>query len=279
VRTTRLFLALLSAVLSAPLLAQSEGIAEFKGETHGSRGQTVPSSGKVFLSRSAVRVEWQTQLAGTDRKAGAPDPFRMTMIQKQSEPDHSYMLNEERKTYSVMQFDTKREKTESSSEKWTAEKLGRDTVAGFSCEKLKMTSAAGNVTEACVAPDLMPSTAWLRAWNRRSEQAGPFQAMKNAGVVGFPVRWIFREKGTDQISSSIELVRFERKSLPASLFEIPSDYRKVDTMMETMATTPEQEKAMRDARKQMNEALEKMTPEERKQYEEMMKRYAPTPPS
>jgi hypothetical protein len=279
VRTTRLSLVLLSALLCAPLYAQTEGIAEFKGETHSSRGQTIPSTGKVFLSRSAVRVEWQTQVAGSDRKAGAPDRFRMTMIQKQSEPDRSYMLNEERKTYSVMEFDTKREKKERSAEKWTAEKLGRDTVAGFSCEKLKMTSASGSVTEACVAQELMPSTAWLRAWNRRSEQSGPFQAMKDAGVEGFPVRWIFREKGSDQISSQIELVRFERKSVPASLFEIPSDYRKVDTMMETMATTPEQEKAMRDARKQMDEALEKMSPEERKQYEEMMKRYAPTPHS
>jgi hypothetical protein len=50
-------------------------------------------------------------------------------------------------------------------------------------------------------------------------------------------------------------------------------------MMEAMSMTPEQERQVRDAQKKMQEALDKMSPEERKQYEEMMRRYAPTPHS
>ena len=274
--------------IAAPARAQSEGIAEFKGEIHSDKGRTVPSHGKVFISKAAVRVEWETDLSSVDRKGkddpkDVPNHFRMVMIQKLSEPDRTYIVNDERKTYSVQMTDEKRDASKSSKgsdKKWTVKKLGRDTVGGYSCEKALITSEDSNrETEACIATDLVPSTAWLRAFNRREEQATPLQALKDAGLFGFPVRWIFREKGSDKAESSIELVRFEKKSLPGSVFEIPADYRKVDTMMETMATTPEQERAMRDAQKKMQEALDKMSPEERKQYEEMMRRYAPTPHS
>jgi hypothetical protein len=284
VRIPRL-LVLAAAALSAGIAGSAfaqEGIAEFKGETHTDRGKTVPSRGKVFLSKAAVRVEWETDLSSLDR-SGKDDPknipnrFHIVMIQKLAEPDRNYIVNDERKTYSVQMIDDK-EKPQRSDRKWTVKRLGRDTVGGYACEKALITSDDNKrETEACIATDLVPSTAWLRAFNRREEQATPLQALKDAGLTGFPVRWIFREKGSHEGSSSIELVRFDKKSVPGSLFEIPAGYRKVDTMMETMATTPEQERAMRDARKKMQEAMDDMTPEQRKQYEEMMKRYAPTP--
>jgi hypothetical protein len=291
VRLTRLAVlcaAALSAGIAAPVRAQSEGIAEFKGEVHSDRGKTVPSHGKVFLSKAAVRVEWETELSSPDRNRrddpkATPNHFRMVMIQKLSEPDRTYIINDERKTYTVQMIDQKREDSKSpngSDKKWTVKKLGRDTVGGYSCEKALLTSEdSSRETEACIATDLVPSTAWLRAFNRREEQASPLQALKDSGLWGFPVRWIFREKGAREAESSIELVRFEKKSVPGSVFEIPADYRKVDSMMEAMSMTPEQERQVRDAQKKMQEALDKMSPEERKQYEEMMRRYAPTPHS
>jgi Domain of unknown function (DUF4412) len=284
VRTPRLAASFAAAVLlgSARLLAQTEGIAEFRGTVHTDKGKTIPSQGKVYLSKAAVRVEWETDLSSVDRNRKddpreIPNHFRMTMIQRIAEPDRTYMVNDERKTYSIQMIDDKRERPDRSDKKWKVQKLGRDTVGGFSCEKALLTSEDRRETEVCIATDLVPSTAWLRAWNRREEQATPLQALKDAGLTGFPVRWIFREKGSTDISSSIELQRFDKKSLPASLFEIPAGYRKVDTMMEAMAMTPEQERSMREAQKKMQEALDKMSPEERRQYEEMMRRYAPTP--
>jgi Domain of unknown function (DUF4412) len=275
-------------VCGSSVLAQTEGIAEFRGTVHTDKGQTIPSQGKVYMSKSAVRVEWETDLreVAKDRKdsgaAGLPQEFRMVMIQKLAEPDRIYIVNDGRKSYAVESTHTERSQTRTA-RRWKVQKLGRDTVAGFACEKALLTAEDGDQTEVCVTTELAPSNAWLTAWNRREEQASPLKALKDAGLSGFPVRWIFRNRGSKDISSSVELVRFDRKSVSASLFEIPPGYRKVDSMMETMAMTPEQEKALQDARKRMQEALDKMTPEQRKQYEELMRQQggalAPTPRS
>jgi hypothetical protein len=61
----------------------------------------------------------------------------------------------------------------------------------------------------------------------------------------------------------MELVRFERKSVPGSFFEIPGGYKKTEGASGNL--TAEQQK-------QFNDALSQMTPEERKRFEEMMKK-------
>jgi uncharacterized protein DUF4412 len=277
-------------VSRASALAQTEGIAEFRGTVHTDKGQTIPSQGRVYMSKSAVRVEWETDLreVAKERKdsgkaSGMPEQFKMVMIQKLAQPDRIYIVNDGRKTYAVEATGTRRAKP-GPERTWKVQRLGRDTVAGFACEKALLTAQDGDQTEVCITAELMPSTAWLTAWNRREEQATPLKALKDAGLSGFPVRWIFRHQGSKDTSSSVELVRFDRKSVSASLFEIPAGYRKVDSMMETMAMTPEQEKAMQEARKRMQEALDRMTPEQRKHYEELIRQQggaavAPTPHS
>jgi Domain of unknown function (DUF4412) len=276
-RLAAAFFAAAFSILSAPAaFAASEGVAEFKGTVHTEKNQAIPSQGKVFLSKSAVRVEWQTDLRelAKERKAagktsGTPDEFRMVMIQKLSEPDRTYVINDRNRTYAVNMIEEK-EKRDLPERKWKVEKLGRDTVAGFSCEKAMLTAEDGDQTEVCVTTELIPSTAWLTAWNRREEQATPLAALKRSGLNGFPVRWIFRSKRGKEVSSSVELVRFTEQSVPASLFEIPAGYRKVGSMMETMMT-PEQGKQYQDALQKMQEDLDKMTPEQRKAVEELLK--------
>jgi DNA-directed RNA polymerase specialized sigma24 family protein len=74
----------------------------------------------------------------------------------------------------------------------------------------------------------------------------------------------------------MEVTRVERKTLPASLFQVPAGYKETESAFG--GVTPEQQKALEDARSQMKDALDKMTPEQRKAYEDAMKRYgAPTP--
>ena len=80
--------------------------------------------------------------------------------------------------------------------------------------------------EVCVSKELIPSAAWVAAMSRREDQSGPLKALKENGLEGFPIRWIFRSQKNKEISSTMELVSFEKKSLPASLFEIPADYTK-----------------------------------------------------
>ncbi|MGH9369193.1 MAG: hypothetical protein ACRD3M_16145, partial [Thermoanaerobaculia bacterium] len=59
--------------------------------------------------------------------------------------------------------------------------------------------------------------------------------------------------------------------------EIPPGYRKVGSMMETMMTS-DQSKQYQDAMKEMQSDLDKMTPEQRKAVEELLKQQQQQPP-
>lgn len=269
---------LLLFFVSATALAQFEGVAELKMTMSYARGEPV-ARGTFSISKSAARSDWEVDLRGAAdaeaKKSGIPDRYKMTTIVKLSDPDKVYMLNDERKTYSVLDLKAMRESVggEDESRKFTVKKLGRrDTVAGLSCEVVQVTSSSGTGSELCMTRELAVSKDWLAAMNRDRRGGGgpfarglggPFAALRAQGIEGFPIRMITRESSDKRVSSTMELVRVERKSLPGSLFEVPAGYRETSGMGVMM--TPEQEKAMKDA-------LEKMTPEQRKMYEEMMKK-------
>jgi len=249
--------------------AQSEGIAEMKGTVHSERGESIALQTKAWVGKAGSRIETTTdlsQIAGRSDRSAAGMPARHTevFLYRAAEPGVTYLLNVDRKTYSTFQAPTGETAEGKAAEPYTVTKLGRDSVAGYSCEKalVKRPSARDEV-EVCVAKDLGASGAWLDAMSRRQRGGSMFKALTDAGLTGFPVRWIVRRSGEKDALSTLELTRFERTSVPASTFEIPAGYKKVsgyDTHM-----TPEQEEAMK-------KAMENMTPEQRKQFEEMMKK-------
>ena len=278
-----------SAVLfagSTALFAEVEGVAEFKATVGMNRGQSVPSVGKVFVSKSACRVEWETNLSALkssrkDEMKGMPDRYRMVMLQRLAEPNKTYSLNDEQKTYAVI---THEETSRANDRKWKVEKAGTDTVAGYSCKKALLTADDGDRSEVCVTKEIFPSGAWLAAWNRREDQRSPLKALRDAGLEGFPIRWKIQDK-SGETTTEMELVRFEKKSLPASLFEIPAGYKQ--TSSGALMMSPEQKKQVDAAKKnayasmtpeqrkkaaeQIRKNMENMPPEQRKQMEEMLR--------
>jgi hypothetical protein len=142
--------------------------------------------------------------------------------------------------------------------------MGRDTVAGFSCEKAVVTSSRGSSIEMCVSTDVAVSSAWWSAMNRR--QGGNelwVKTMGEAGLKGLPVRMRYLSpQGAETVQ--MELVSLDRHALPASAFEIPAGYKETN-IAGAMGMTPEQQKMM-------NDAIAKMTPEQRKAYEDAMKK-------
>jgi hypothetical protein len=265
---------------AAAASAQFEGVADFTITMNMERGKPTSSSGRMSITRGAFRSEWTMTLPGAakGRRDAAPSRVTTTMLARKAEPDKLYMLNDENKTYSVTDLKKVREEARDlPKETYTVQRLGADQVAGLACQKALVSSTKGNEYEVCVSKDLDVSGDWLAAMNRGQRDAGSWiQALRDNGLEGYPVRWAMRRKGAPQPTMVMELTRIEKKSLPASLFEVPAGYKQTDMAMGGL--TPEQEKAMGDARAQMKEALEKMTPEERKAYEDAMKRYAqPTP--
>lgn len=264
-------LALVASVASA----QFEGEATFKITTRREKGAPLEGTAHMFSSKTGFRMEWE-MATGASRRGG-PQQIKMVMLAKLPNPEKVYLVNDANRTYSV--WDTKKAREDAKTapkETYTVEKLGMDRVAGYACQNVRVTSSKGSVFDLCVTKEFGASSDWLAAMNRNDPEAGSWlKSLRDAGIEGSPVRWSVRTKGSAEPTMVMELVRADKKALSAALFEVPAGYK--ETGMAVGGLTPEQEKAMADARAQMQESLKDMTPEQRKQYEEMMKRYAPTP--
>jgi hypothetical protein len=199
------------------------------------------------------------------------------MLAKLPNPDKVYMINDANRTYSVWDTQSSLESRKNApKETYKVERLGTDRVAGYSCQNVRVTSSKGSAFDVCVTTEFGASSEWLAAMNRNNPEAGSWlKALKDAGIEGSPIRWSVRPEGAAEPTMVMELVRADKKFLPAALFEVPAGYKETGFAMGGL--TPEQEKALGDARARMQEAMKNMTPEQRKQFEEMMKRYAPTP--
>ncbi len=267
-------LAAAALLASAVASAQFEGVASFKMTAGSGPDLSSQGDGRIFLGPAGYRVEWVLDLSSMRKGregSKAPATMAMTMLARKSEPAKVYMLNDEKKTYSVVDAGKAVEdRGTTPRDPFTVKKLGTDRVAGYACQNALLTSAKDIEIEVCVAKELAASSDWLASLNRRNpEGASWLRALKEQGVEGFPIRWVIRKKGSTQPLTTMEMTRIEKKSLPASLFDVPAGYTETKSSMRGL--TPEQEKALSKMR-------ENMTPEQRKAYDDRMKPHAqPTP--
>jgi hypothetical protein len=253
-------LVLVSLALALPAAAQWEGVVQMKMTSAQGSGTTT-----AYVSKAGTKTEMDMKSAEM-AKAGMGSGMHIVSIVKSSEPDLVYMVNDAQKTYSVVDVKKMREQAKSmrsgEEETFTVKKAGRDSVAGYSCEKALVTGSKGTTFEVCVSNDLGGGAAMIRQMQRRGgDPSGMTKALMDAGLDGFPVRWVTRGGHGGEVT--MELVSAKKQSVPASTFEIPAGYTKSESAMPF--SSPEMDKRMK-------EALEKMTPEQRKQFEEMMKK-------
>lgn len=268
-----------AALLCVPAraLAQFEGVLDYtmKGDAD---GKPVKADWRMYIAKAGWRSEMAfdtSQIADKDKPAMMPGIMKFTMLGKISDKGVSYLVNDEKKVYSKITPDDAPEND--SNEKWTAKKTGSDSVAGFSCQQVLMTDSDGDKVDACFTTAIMASKDWMSALRQQSKRNEWMDALRQTGVDGFPVRMAFSDKKETKPSMVMELTKATRQSVPASMFNVPAGYKEVGLMGVMMS--PEQEQAMSSQMKQMQEELAKMPPEQRKQIEEMMKKYGvPTPP-
>jgi hypothetical protein len=256
--------------------AEFEGVADMKITTErGPGGAAIHGTGKIYISKTAWRYEIEMSSPEMAKMTGGK-PFRMCMLGKIANPDVVYSVNDAMKSYSVIHTKEMRDlaaKANKAEHKYSVKRLGKDTVAGLSCENVRITDETGKMSiEACVSKELV-SGDWLRAMqhDNRGEWLG---ALKSAGVEGYPVRLVVLSKDTQAPRTTMEITKVDRRPVPASMFEVPAGYKE-KSMMENMAQSPEQAKQMEDAQKQLQKAMENMTPEQRKMMEEMLKKQQP----
>ncbi len=226
--------------LRAAAFAQSEGVAEFQGSAWAGGGKTVPGSGKVYLSKGAYRMEWEIKTADSTPGKGAPPAGqKIVIIQKLSDPDHIVNIDDTRKAYSITDLkEFRKASPQEARSTYRVRRMGRDTIAGYSCEKALLISSSGSRWEICAARELFPSSAFLALQSRRDRSDNLVKALRANGLDAFPIRFVMRGKGNSPPVSTMELVRFERKPVAPSLFEVPAGYKQLSDM--PAAAAPEQ---------------------------------------
>ena len=246
--STLALLALLT--LRAPAFGQTEGVAEFQGSAWAGGEKTIPGSGRVYLAKDAYRMEWEigTKDAAPPKGPGgaAPAGQRIVIIQKLSDPDHIVNIDDSRKLYSITDLKEFRQASpQEHRDTYRVLKQGRDAVAGLPCEKAVVISSAGTRSEICVASELFPSSAFLALQSRRDRSDNLVKALRASGLDAFPIRFVMRSKGNNRPVSTMELVRFEKKPVAPSLFEVPPGYKRASDTPAAMA--PDQSKPQKGA--------------------------------
>ena len=128
-------------------------------------------------------------------------------------------------------------------------------------------------TEMWAAKDLLDYATFSKMQVRQGKGAGEeamVKALKDAGADGLPLKYIMTTGDGSKVT--MEVVKVDKKSLPASTFEIPAGYTKSEGgimgMMGGMSGPQADE-----AKKRMDEAMKNMTPEQREMIEKMMKQH------
>jgi len=231
--------ALLIAAVT-PCMAQS-GYIEMKmtSDKAGTEGAF-----KVYYSATGSRVEM-------DMKMGQmPTAMHMVTITKKSNPNIIINLNETAKTFSEMDVSKNTYKDTST---YTVKKVGDETMNGYKCVHVIVTSNKGENEDLWSSKDVVDYEKYHEA-NKNNPRSGSsenkLKALKAAGADGFPVKMITHRRDG---AVTIELVKAEKKDVAASMFEVPADYKKQESPATGMGIKSAAE-------------IQKMTPEERKKY-------------
>ncbi len=255
--------ALTLALFAAPTaFAQFEGVVEMKMTSAQSNGTV-----KTWVSKIGTRSEMEMQVA-EGKRSGMGSGMKMVTLLKFAEPDVMTFVNDSNKTYSVVNTKEMREAargTKHEEETYTVEKLGKDTVAGFACQNAVVKSSKGTRMEVCVSNEILGGGSLIRSLQQRGGNGGGalVKAMKDAGLDGYPIRIVMQSSRDERGTTKMELVSAKRQAVAASTFEVPAGYKKSDMFMPM--SNPELDRKIK-------EALERMTPEQRKAYEELMKK-------
>jgi len=252
----------LGTLLLLPLAAsaQWEGTLEMK-----ITGKDVNGSSKASIGAAGARMQIEMTNAQL-QQMGQAGGMKMTVLVRKAEPDVSYMINDAQRSYARIDVKEMQKSIPASEKekKWTVKRLGPDKVAGYACERaLVNQEGTENDNEVCVSKEIGGAAGLFSAGRRDSSSQGLEKALKANGLEGMPIRMVMRQKGKTEATMMWELVKAEKGSVPASTFELPAGYK--ETSMMGAMVSPEQQK-------QMNDAMKNMTPEQRKMIEEMMKK-------
>ena len=172
-----------------------------------------------------------------------------------------YHIDDANKTYTEIDLAKMREMAgqQPDTGKYTVEKLGQETILGYKTQHVLVKeqnpgNGKGMTTEMWTAKDLLDYATFSKMQARPGKRGGEealAKALKDAGADGLPLKSI--STTADGTKVTMEVVKVDKKSLPASTFEIPAGYTKSEGGMMGMMGGMSGPQAD-EARKQMGDA-------------------------
>jgi len=184
-----------------------------------SRGTSKDTSSAWFTNAGFARSEMSINM-------GPVSSGKIISIQHASNAKYSILLDPDKKTYSLNIIDTSL--INGGGEKYQVTVIGHETVSGYPAVHSKLTSTIGSgMFKSTTTMDLWTSTALpgyaLLKTMMSSQNIKPkmLQALETAGAGGWMVKM---QAGSKDYTMTMQFLRAEEKTFPASLFEIPSGY-------------------------------------------------------
>jgi uncharacterized protein DUF4412 len=154
--------------------------------------------------------------------------MKMTVLGRDDQHKYSVMLYPESKSYKLNAIDTAKLIADQKKMTITVTKIGNETVAGYPCvhSKLTMITPNGNkpitVTEELWTSNSVPGYAQLKQlMSTQNITFTMLQKLDQAGCDGFVVKMTM---ASESINMNMILITADRKTFPASTFEIPAGY-------------------------------------------------------
>ena len=224
--------------------------------------ETMSGNSKTWHQDGNSRSEMDMNIPGLP--AGAMNTVTIT---RQDKPYMITKLNTGNKTYTEISFEEYEPQEKKSTEPYEVTVVGKETINGYSCTHViaKFKNSGKMRNEWWTSKDVVgfPGFKGMKG-TKYFDDDSFFAKMAEKGADGFPVRMKMSEAGMAG-GMQMDLVKAEKKTNPASLFEIPAGYTKAASV--DMNSMPH---SMED--------MKNMTPEQRqKMMEDLMKMYGAPP--
>lgn len=204
--------ALFAALLLAPAAARAaagpfQGVLEGRMYGPHARGTT-----RTLVSPDGLRNE--VQLEHPAAQASGKGKLVGVSLYRSAEPDRVYRIDPAAKTYRIERPGAGRAEPDRG---WKVERRGKGEVAGLPCESASLTSAAGDRIDVCVSLEIGRGAPWLRALQQgdAGAGAGSARALAEAGLAGFPLRWVLQTKG-GATALTLEVTSARRRAVAAA---------------------------------------------------------------
>jgi hypothetical protein len=155
-----------------------------------------------------------------------PAPLRMAVILDAKDPRKATLVNDAMKAYSVIDL-ADAAAADSAGGPYAIKVVGKEKILGYAATHVTLTRPK-ELVDAWITQELPDAYRVLRKLQQANPQFGAadaFRALDAAGKAGLPLRCIVVRDGQ---RVTTEVRKIERRTVPASTFAVPADYRQSD---------------------------------------------------